>query len=99
MKKEANECSNKVQILPEIPLTDVELKVISESGWLHDTHIQIASAMLKKQSTLSAGFQSFVLGQTLSFDICKDSFIINTECTRQSQVHYCWNFRFCCKHI
>ena len=33
--------------------------------------IQTASAMLKKQFALSAGFQSSVLGQTL----CKDSFI------------------------
>ena len=37
--------------------------------------------MLKKQFALSAGFQSSVLGQTLSFNICKDSFnqILNVQ--------------------
>ena len=36
------------KILPDIPLKDIEIEVISEGGWLHDTHIQAASAMLKK---------------------------------------------------
>ena len=63
------------KILPDIPLKDIEIEVISEGGWLHNTHIQAASAMLKKQFALTVGFQSPVLGQTLSFDICKESVI------------------------
>ena len=47
-KKQMNVQTKYRKILPEIPLADMELKVISEGGWLHDTHMQTASTMLKK---------------------------------------------------
>jgi len=63
------------KILPDIPLGDTEINIISEGGWLHDTHIHTASAMLKKQFALTVGLQSPVLGQMLAFDVCKEPFI------------------------
>lgn len=56
-------------------LSKKSIKEVKKGYWLADDHIKVASGMLKNQFPKLAGLFSTVLGQNLSFPVCKEPFI------------------------